>query len=1378
MDLKRKALLLEAIAGCTSWDDIHAKWTGLSEIDKGARFEDLTQAFLRTHETYAKEFVNIWRPEDAPAEVVKKLRLRVPEWGVDLVGETRSGEYWSIQCKYRQDTDQELTHNDISSSVATTFESSRGFSYLLVCTTTQRVTNHYDHNPKVLFYGLPMWQQIDAAFLDTLRSKLAGKKVALTPYSPRKHQINAIQDGLKHFKEGKATRGKLIMPCGTGKSLTAWFLSQALGSKRIVIAVPSLSLVKQTLGVWTREAYHNNVDVKWLCVCSDETAGRAEQDDIAVKVKDLGVPCHTSPDAIARELQNNEHNLTVVFTTYQSGQVLATAARKAKYAFDLGIMDEAHKTVGDGDKLFSHLIHDHNIEIRQRVFMTATERRFSGSSDKILSMDDPEVYGETFHLLTFKKAMEAVEGERPILCDYNVITIGVSRDEVKELIQKNLFVRPDSGKWDEEMEADMLAAMVALRKAMKEYPIKHAVSFHGSIKRAEQFREYNDSFTEEFPSFGQLSTFHVSGQTPTGTRSNIIKQFALADRALVTNARCLTEGVDVPSIDCVLFADPKKSKVDIVQAVGRALRPAQGKKLGYVILPVLHDEESGELKESGAFKEVIDMLANLASQDERIIDEFRAIYEGQKSGNSNRVHFEFGERISANIDLAEFTGELQIKCWSRLAKLSWRPFIKAREFAQSLGLGSSSEWKEYCDNLIKREIALPPDIPKAPDQMYKEKGWNGWGDFLGTGYIATFNRAYRPFEAARTFVRSLNLKSVAEWHKFMKGQIEGLPPFPDDIPANPDRGYKDSGWIGFGDWLGTGTVASFEREYLPYAEAREFVVKLGLKSSEEWSQYCKGLLPQIGTIPSNIPKTPSVVYKDEGWCGLGEWLGTGTIAPFNKVYRNFSEARAFARSLNLGNFEEWRNYCAGNLPDKVRLPDDIPKVPSSTYDGKGWISWADWLGTRPGSLGRGNYMRFEEAREYVRSRKFTGQSAFLVACKKRKGGGDPMPFTIPTNPNIAYKKSGWSSWGDWLGTGVVSTYTRQYRSFGDARSFARSLKIASSTEWNLYTKGQLSGFLPLPADIPAVPRNVYKGKGWVSFGDWLGTGTIAPSDREYRGFDEARDFARKLELKTQKDWEAYCRGEFSNKPPLPTDIPSTPRWVYKEAGWAGIGDWLGTGKIADQNREYIPIEDAKVFVRALGLKSQKEWVAYTHGEIPGLPALPHNIPANPQSTYKQSGWMGMADWIGAGRTLLKNRSLLSFKEAKKYVHKLSFKKQSEWYAFASTDTFPSFLPRDPHKFYLDSGWKSWGDWLGTGFIAPVNRQFLAFNLARSFARGLKLKSVQEWRKHSKAAKSGAAKFPDNVPKNPDQKYLNSGWISWSDWLGNEVTPRKKRKKSR
>ena len=233
-------------------------------------------------------------------------------------------------------------------------------------------------------------------------------------------------------------------------------------------------------------------------------------------------------------------------------------------------MDEAHKTVGDSDKLFSHLLHDANLPIRRRIFMTATERRYAGQSDTVLSMDNPAIYGETFHLLSFKRALEY---DPPILSDYKIISIAVSRDEVAELIRKNVFVKPDKGRWNKEIEADMLASLIALRKAMAKHPIRHAVSFHSSIQRAELFKTHNDAFTRAFPKYGGLETFHVSGKTPTGTRARIIGEFAQTQRALITNARCLTEGVDVPGIDCVLFADPRRSAVDIVQAVGRALRP-------------------------------------------------------------------------------------------------------------------------------------------------------------------------------------------------------------------------------------------------------------------------------------------------------------------------------------------------------------------------------------------------------------------------------------------------------------------------------------------------------------------------------------------------------------------------------------------------------------------------------------------------------------------------------------------------------------------------------------------------------------------------------------------------------------------------------------
>ena len=1021
----RSQAFLTAIGAANSWGEIHAAWASKTEKEKGDRFEDLTKAYLQLAPEYASKLKQVWRLDEVPAVTRKKLNLPATDKGIDLIAETHEGEFWAIQCKYRQDTDQQLTHTDISTFTSLTFQACKGISYALVCSTTERVTQLYRGEERIGFCALDTWQELDRDFFDRLRASLASKPVNLEPRKPRPHQHNAIRDGLEHFAKRKEARGKLIMPCGTGKSLTAWFLAQALGSKRIVIAVPSLSLVKQTLKVWLRESVANDIDVEWICVCSDETAGKADQDDVVVQRQDIAVPCYTSTDKIADWLRTKHKGLTVVFTTYQSGDVLATAARKAKFTFDLGIMDEAHKTVGDGDKQFSILLHDHNIEIGQRVFMTATERRYKGSSDKVLSMDDSEVYGDTFHQLSFKQAMEC---QPPILCDYNVITIGVSRQEIKDLIKQNVFVRPTGGKWDEEMEADMLAAMVALRKAMKEHPIQHAVSFHGSIQRAELFKAHNDTFTQEFPEFGNLETFHVSGQTPTGTRSNIIKSFAKAERSLVTNARCLTEGVDVPGIDCVLFADPRKSTVDIVQAVGRALRPSEGKKLGYVILPVLHetDATSEQVIDSGAFKEILTTISALASNDDRIIEYFRGISQGRNPSGSSRVSFEWDERLAQNIDVAKLVHELEIKCWGRLAKLSWRPFEEAREFVRSLNLTNQGDWVDLCAEKIPTK-RRPFDIPSNPDKCYRNSGWIDLGDWLGTGNVSNREKKFMSFIEAKKFVHALEIQSVKEWQAYCKGELSlKYPPKPKNLPASPEKTYLKRGWKGMGDWLGTKRLATNVRTYRSFNEARSYIHKLGLKNQVEWLSLCAKSAKEPGALPLDIPHSPQAVYKNSGWVSLGDWFGTGKIATFKRKLLGFTEARAFARKLGIKTKEEWVKYVKGdfkksNLPP---LPVNIPASPSTTYNDVGWIGWGDWLGTGKIATFKKEYATFSEAKKYALRLKLKSRTAWREFCKDAAKKGS-MPPNISASPHKTYASKGWNGWSDWLGNGVTPKKKRK-----------------------------------------------------------------------------------------------------------------------------------------------------------------------------------------------------------------------------------------------------------------------------------------------------------------------------------------------------------------
>jgi predicted helicase len=214
-------------------------------------------------------------------------------------------------------------------------------------------------------------------------------------------------------------------------------------------------------------------------------------------------------------------------------------------------------------------------------------------------MEDPEIYGDTFHLLTFKAALEC---DPPILSDYQVITIGVRESEVARHISSNAYIKPEDGKWSV-VTAQTFASLVALQKAIAQNGVKHAVSFHSSIARAKQFKHFFDGLPASGDTKPAVASFHVSGAMPTSTRDAQVRAFLDTAPSLLTNARCLTEGVDVPEIDCILFADPKTSKVDIVQACGRALRLSDGKQLGHIIVPcVVVDGASVEqIRQSVAF---------------------------------------------------------------------------------------------------------------------------------------------------------------------------------------------------------------------------------------------------------------------------------------------------------------------------------------------------------------------------------------------------------------------------------------------------------------------------------------------------------------------------------------------------------------------------------------------------------------------------------------------------------------------------------------------------------------------------------------------------------------------------------------------------------
>ena len=241
----------------------------------------------------------------------------------------------------------------------------------------------------------------------------------------------------------------------------------------------------------------------------------------------------------------------------------------------------------------------------------------------------------------------------------------------------------------------------------------------------------------------------------------------------------------------------------------------------------------------------------------------------------------------------------------------FRDFESAREFVRSLNLKGDNEWRVYCKSGNK-----PDDIPSNPDKKYKNVGYVNFGNFLGTGTIANQHKQFRSFSEVREFVRSLGLTSIEEWKEYGRSGNR-----PENIPQKVERTYKNE-FKGYGDFLGTGNIRTGDIQYRPYKEAREFVRKLKITGQQQWQkQYVKS-----GNKPQDIPSNPQRVYKNKGWQGWGDWTGTGNIAPSNKQYRPFNEAREFVRSVGLKGQKEWNDYCkSGNKPD------DISATPWNTY---------------------------------------------------------------------------------------------------------------------------------------------------------------------------------------------------------------------------------------------------------------------------------------------------------------------------------------------------------------------------------------------------------------------------------------------------------------
>lgn len=624
-----------------------------SEREKGTRFEQLMKAYLMTDPKYAAQVRSVWLWNEFPA----RRDLGDVDTGIDLVAETYTGDFWAVQCKcydYATMIDKPQVDTFISTSGRKFHFAGKQTSFALRVwiSTTNRWTSNAENTligqtPEVTRINIHDLSEAPVDW-DKLEQGMHGDSARTAKYELLDHQVKAFYKAHEYFKHRE--RGKLIMACGTGKTFTALRIAEkeAMNSKLILFCVPSIALLGQTLREWTANARE---PLNTICICSDPKASQTKRrnfDSDDLGVVDLTVPATTNPKRVMEQYAAGVHNgLTVVFSTYQSIDVVEQAQKRGLPDFDIIICDEAHRTTGvtlkDAKESSFVRVHDNSvIKGRLRLYMTATPRLYAESakakaqeaSAVICSMDDEALYGEEIHRIGFGEAVE-----NGLLSDYKVLIFTISDDDVPYAIQEALA---DRGELPADAPAKLIGCINALSKQIlgdttlvnaDPQPMTKAVAFCQSISNSKEIsRAFNDisqKYLDTLPAERReniigVTSDHIDGTMSAPTREQKMTWLKESSESvqcrILTNVRCLSEGVDVPALDAVLFLAAKNSQVDVVQSVGRVMRKAPNKRYGYIVIPIVvpsTKEPEEALDDNERYHVVWSVLNALRAHDER-----------------------------------------------------------------------------------------------------------------------------------------------------------------------------------------------------------------------------------------------------------------------------------------------------------------------------------------------------------------------------------------------------------------------------------------------------------------------------------------------------------------------------------------------------------------------------------------------------------------------------------------------------------------------------------------------------------------------------------------------------------------------------------------
>lgn len=677
----RRSLELGLFDGINSFADVEARISALeSNKERGDAFEVFAEAYFATQKI--NEAREVWPFESIPLEQRKLLALDTgTDMGVDGTYITHTGELRAYQVKFRSRRPA-LTWDELSTFMGLTDQVSQRVLFTN-CESLPKLMN--DRSGFIAIRGSDLDRLTQEDF-EAMREWLINGIIKVPRKLPQPHQKEALSAISSAIEEGD--RATIIMACGTGKSLVALWAAEQRDCRNILVLLPSLALVRQLLHEWLRQTSWESLTFQ--CVCSDSTVAK-DADDLIVHQADLDFPVTTESSAVYHFLTKPFDGVKVVFSTYQSAHVVAGGipvnTDGIKIPFDLGVFDEAHKTAGREGRNYSFALEDVNLPIRKRMFFTATPRHYNphkrdkeGEAQLVYSMDNPEAYGKQAYVLTFGEA-----ANRGIICNYKVLISVITSDMVTdELLSKGeVLINGDT------VRARQVANQIALRDAVERYGVKKIFTFHKTVKSAASFvSDRNEGICTHLKEF---KSYHVNGEMPTARRDKVMHEFRGADKAVMSNARCLTEGVDVPAVDMVAFLSPRRSRVDIVQATGRAMRRADGKNIGYVLVPLYVEVAAGETVDTAVsraeFEEVWDVLQSLQEQDEVLAEFIRYVGEqkGRGKGFDDKGYADRIDFIGACLSFEQLSAAVATRCVENLYS-SWDSWLgKLQSYKEKFG---------------------------------------------------------------------------------------------------------------------------------------------------------------------------------------------------------------------------------------------------------------------------------------------------------------------------------------------------------------------------------------------------------------------------------------------------------------------------------------------------------------------------------------------------------------------------------------------------------------------------------------------------------------------------------------------------------------------